>query len=118
MEEWHGFWHGRGIVGAQPQQQLVQRQHRPPPPLPQPPPPRSSEPGWLQAAENTAAAGRAWVSLAGDVVVLAFKLLVLGAVAWVLWHGCAFVAAGRAATEQEARDAGRTLDAFLGALSP
>ena len=62
----------------------------PPPPAagrgsgvqPRQPPTRGR--GWLVAAEETAAAGRAWVALVGDLVALAFKLLVLGAVAWGL----------------------------------
>ena len=92
------------------------------PAAPPPPPPTGAQREsrtWLSAAEEVAAAGRAWVALAGDLVGLAFKLMVFGAVAWGLWVGLGAMAAGRAAlaTEEGARSTGRTLDAFLSALS-
>ena len=70
-------------------------------------------------AEQVAAECRVWVALARDLVGLVFQLLVLAAFAWCLWTYLDLVSAGRAALETEhgARDAGRTLDAFLSALS-
>ena len=112
-----GFWGGRGLYG-------------PPPPLPAlraQAAPQEGEQGRrapsvtpsLERAEQLAAACRAWVAFAGDVVGLLFRLLVLGAFAWCLWTYLDLVNEGRAAleTEQGARNAGRTLDAFLSALS-
>ena len=62
---------------------------------------------------------RALVALVGDLVGLLFRLLVLAAFAWCLWQGLAVVADGREAlqTEEGARRAGRTVDAFLSSLS-
>ena len=67
---------------------------------------------WPQSAS-------AWVALAGDVVSLVFRLSVLAAFLWLLWTGMGVVADGRSAlrTEEGGRSAGRTVDAFLGALS-
>ena len=61
----------------------------------------------------------AWVAFAGDVVSLVFRLSVLAAFLWFLWTGMGVVADGRSAvrTEEGARSAGRTVDAFLGVLS-
>lgn len=72
-----------------------------------------------ERAERTAEAGRAWVAFAADLVGLLFQVLVLGAVAWGLWGALELSAAGRTAlqTEQDARVAGRTVNAFLGELS-
>ena len=77
------------------------------------------EASWLERAERTAGAGRAWVVFAADLVGLLFQVLVLGAVAWGLWGALELSAAGKAAlqTEQDARVAGRTVNAFLGELS-
>ena len=75
--------------------------------------------GWLAAAEETAAAGRAWVAFASDLVALAFKVLVLGAAAVAVWQGVGVALAGKAAfgTEEGARSVGRTLNAFLSEFS-
>ena len=107
---------GRGVVGAY--QLPPPQQPRPQPAImahPQPVPGR----GWLAAAEETAAAGRAWVAFASDLVALAFKVLVLGAVAVAVWQGLGAVSAGKAAfgSEEGARSAGRTLNAFLSEFS-
>ena len=77
------------------------------------------EASWQERAERTAGAGRAWVAFAADLVGLLFQVLVLGAVAWGLWGALELSAPGEAAlqTEQDARVAGRTVNAFLGELS-
>ena len=69
---------------------------------------------WYERAERVAAVGRAWIGLAREIIGMAFLLLVFGAFAWCLWTGFSVVAHG---TEDGARNAGRTLDAFLSALS-
>ena len=119
MEDFRGFWLGRGQYGAPRAELAIQNASK----------------------ENTEGVGRgrvnaqqiqglgqqrfwpqsasAWVAFAGDVVGLVFRLSVLAAFLWFLWTGMGAVADGRSAvrTEEGARSAGRTVDAFLGALS-
>ena len=106
MDEYAGFWWGRGLVGQ-------------PALPPTPPQPRGGHehverdrPSWIERC-------RAWVALVGDLVGLLFRLLALAAFAWCMWQGLAVVADGREAlqTGEGARRAGRTVDAFLSSLS-
>ena len=96
---------------AQPRQQLQN-----PPDEPQVPPPQTS---WLDRAERGAAVAQAWVTLAEKVVGLLFKVLILVAVSCCVWGGLSVMAEGKATwqTEEGARSAGRTLNAFLSAFS-
>ena len=94
LEEHGGFWRGRGLYGPPPPPPLLDhalQQQGPQGPV------ATSQNTWLDRAERTAAACRAWVALAGDLVGLVFKLLVLVAFAWCLWTGPRVAADGKAA---------------------
>ncbi len=106
MDGYAGFWWGRGLVGQ--------------PALPTAPPlPRGGHEHAVRDRPPVIERCRALVALVGDLVGLLFRLLVLAAFAWCLWQGLAVVADGREAlqTEEGARRAGRTVDAFLSSLS-
>ena len=113
------FWGGRGLYGAPPPAPRAALGDQAEPLEAQPERRAPAPTSRLQRAEQLAATCRTWVALGGDVVGLLFKLLVLGAFAFCFWTYLDLVKEERAALETEhgARNAGRTLDAFLSALS-
>ena len=117
MDGYAAFWGGRGLYGTPPPVPAVGDRAGPHEGEQESRAPRATP--RLERAEQLSTTCRVWVALGGDVVGLLFKLLVLGEFAFCLWTYLDLVQEGRAAlaTEHGARSAGRTLDAFLSAVS-